>query len=115
MLWLRFGSLKTRMVVLTTLSLGMLLAVVLLITNEIGRKSIHRGVEASLVASMGRMAAHTGVEITYDQMLNCPHEMAPGIADFSITGPAPVQADADGKYPIPQPGIIIDREYAANA
>ena len=48
MLWLRFGSLKTRMVVLTTLSLGVLLAVVLLITNDIGRTSIRRGVEVSL-------------------------------------------------------------------
>lgn len=48
MLWLRFGSLKTRMVVLTTVSLGLLLGVVLWITNDIGRKSIHRGVEASL-------------------------------------------------------------------
>ena len=39
---------------------------------------VKRGVEASLVASMGRMAAHTGREITFDQMLNCEHEMAPG-------------------------------------
>lgn len=85
------------------------------ITGDQPYNEVARGVEASLVTSMGRMAAHTGVEITYDQILNCPHEMAPGIADFSITGPAPVQADADGKYPIPQPGIIIDREYAANA
>jgi predicted dehydrogenase len=85
------------------------------ITGDQPYNEVPRGVEASLVTSMGRMAAHTGVEITYDQMLNCPHEMAPGIADFSITGPAPVLPDADGKYPIPQPGIILDREYGANA
>lgn len=72
---------------------------------------VPRGVEASLVTSMGRMAAHTGVEITYDQMLNCPHEMAPGVDEFTLTGPAPVMPDADGKYPIPQPGIVLDREY----
>jgi predicted dehydrogenase len=73
---------------------------------------VPRGVEASVVTSMGRMAAHTGQEITYDQMLNCPHEMAPGVADFVIGGSAPVTADADGKYPVPMPGVTIDREYA---
>ena len=26
---------------------------------------------------MGRMAAHTGQEITFDDMLNCEHEFAP--------------------------------------
>lgn len=31
---------------------------------------VRRGVEASLVSSMGRMAAHTGREVTYEQMLN---------------------------------------------
>jgi predicted dehydrogenase len=73
---------------------------------------VPRGVEASLVTSMGRMAAHTGQEITYDQMLNCPHEMAPGVTEFVIGGPAPVTPDADGKYPVPTPGVTIDREYA---
>jgi hypothetical protein len=47
-------------------------------------------------------------------MLNCPHEMAPGVADFSSAGPAPVLPDADGKYPIPQPGVILDREYGTS-
>ena len=37
---------------------------------------VKRGVEASLVSSMGRMAAHTGREITFDEMLQCEHEMA---------------------------------------
>jgi hypothetical protein len=58
------------------------------------------------------MAAHTGQEITYEQMLNCPHEMAPDVANFKDGGPAPVTADADGRYPMPMPGINRDREYA---
>ena len=28
---------------------------------------------------MGRMAAHTGQEITFDEMLNCEHEFAPNV------------------------------------
>ncbi len=38
---------------------------------------VKRGVEASLVTSMGRMAAHTGQTVTYEQILNCDHEFAP--------------------------------------
>jgi predicted dehydrogenase len=70
-----------------------------------------RGVEASLVTSMGRMAAHTGQVITYDQMLNCPHEMAPDVDKFTMDAPAPLKRDADGKFPVPEPGIVKDREY----
>jgi predicted dehydrogenase len=72
---------------------------------------VKRGAEASLVASMGRMAAHTGQIVTFDQILNCPHEFAPGVDKLTSDGPAPVQAGPDGKYPIPEPGIKTDREY----
>ncbi len=69
------------------------------------------GVQASLVTSMGRMAAHTGQEITYDAMLNCEHEMAPGLDKLTMDSPAPLVADAKGRYPVPQPGIVTNREY----
>jgi predicted dehydrogenase len=70
-----------------------------------------RGVEASLATSMGRMAAHTGQEITAEDMLNCEHEMAPGLDKLTKDSPAPVQPDAAGRYPVPQPGITKNREY----
>jgi predicted dehydrogenase len=70
-----------------------------------------RGVEASVATSMGRMAAHTGQEITYEDMLNCEHEMAPGLDKLTKDSPAPVQPDAAGRYPVPQPGITTKREY----
>ena len=70
-----------------------------------------RGVRASLVTSMGRMAAHTGQEITYEQILNSDHEMAPGLDKLTMESPAPLQAGPDGRYPVPQPGIVKDREY----
>lgn len=72
---------------------------------------VKRGVEASLVTSMGRMAAHTGREITFDQMLNCEHEMAPGLDKLTMDSPAPLIADASGRYPVPQPGVVTNREY----
>jgi len=70
-----------------------------------------RGAEASLVSSMGRMAAHTGQVITYDQILNCEHEFAPDVDKLTMDSPAPLRSDSDGKYPVPQPGILKDREY----
>lgn len=72
---------------------------------------VKRGVECSLVTSMGRMAAHTGQLITFDDMLNCDHEFAPGLDQLALDSPAPVQAGPDGKYPVPQPGLLGKREY----
>ena len=72
---------------------------------------VERGVQASLVSSLGRKAAHTGIEITLEEMLNSEPEYAPGADKFTMNSPAPVQANADGIYPIPQPGLITDREY----
>ncbi|HEX4131262.1 MAG TPA: Gfo/Idh/MocA family oxidoreductase [Pirellulales bacterium] len=69
-----------------------------------------RGAEASLVTSMGRMAAHTGRAIKYDEILNSDHEFAPEIDRFTMDSPAPVQF-TNGRYPIPMPGLVKDREY----
>jgi len=30
---------------------------------------------------------------------------------MTYNSPAPILADIDGKYPVPQPGIVTDREY----
>lgn len=85
---------------------------VLAIRNNKPYSEVKRGVYASLTASMGRMAAHTGQTITFDQMLNCPHEFAPDVDKFTtMDGPAPLTSGTDGRYPVPQPGILTDREY----
>ncbi len=70
-----------------------------------------RGAEASLASSMGRMAAHTGQIITWDQMLNHEHEFAPAVEQLTMESPAPLLAGPDGNYPVPQPGITTKREY----
>jgi predicted dehydrogenase len=70
-----------------------------------------RGAEASLVTAMGRMAAHTGRVVTYDEMLNHEHEFAPDVDKLTMDSPAPLQLGPDGKYPVPQPGITTKREY----
>jgi predicted dehydrogenase len=81
------------------------------IRNDQPYSEVERGVKASVVSSMGRMAAHTGQEITYEQMLNCPHEFAPGVDKLTLDSPPPLKSDANGKYPVPEPGILKDREF----
>lgn len=81
------------------------------IRQDLPYNEAKRGAQASLVTSMGRMACHTGKKITYDEMLNCEHEFAPGVDQLTLDGPAPLQADENGKYPIPAPGIKTTREY----
>jgi len=81
------------------------------IRNDKPYNEAKRGIEASLVTSMGRMAAHTGQEITYEQILNSDHEYAPDLDKLTMNSPAPLQATADGSYPKPMPGINKDREF----
>jgi hypothetical protein len=70
-----------------------------------------RGIEASLVTAMGRLAAHTAQVVTYDEMMKHEEEFAPEVDKLQKDSPAPVQADKDGKYPVPQPGKLKKREY----
>jgi predicted dehydrogenase len=71
-----------------------------------------RGTEASLQCVLGRMAAHTGQVITRDELMKVDHEFAPEVDKLTLDSPAPLVADSEGKYPIPTPGKIKDREYA---
>jgi predicted dehydrogenase len=82
------------------------------IRNDKPYNEVPRGVQASVVSSMGRMAAHTGQEISYDDMLNHPDEYAPGADKLTMDSPPPLRSSADGTYPIPKPGIITHSEYA---
>lgn len=82
------------------------------IRNNEPYNEVPRGVKASLVTAMGRMAAHTGQIVTYEDMLKCEHEFAKGVEKIkSFDDASPLQADEDGKYPIPEPGVKKDREY----
>lgn len=72
---------------------------------------VERGAMASIVTSMGRMASHTGQRVTLKQMMSHKHEFAPGIDKLTMESPSPLMADAEGKYPVPMPGLVKDREY----
>jgi hypothetical protein len=75
------------------------------IRNDKPYNEVKRGVEASITSNMGRMAAHTGQEITFEDARDSEHEMAPGVEKFTMESAAPLVADKGGKYPVPMPGI----------
>ena len=81
------------------------------IRNDKPYNEAARGIAASVVTAMGRMAAHTGQEITYDQKLKCEHEFAPHVDKLTEKSPAPLLLGANGKYPVPMPGMNTKREY----
>jgi len=77
------------------------------IVNDKPYNEVERGVAASVVTSMGRMASHIGREVTYDEMLNCSHDFCSGIDEIVDEDSAsPLLANADGSYAIPQPGQL---------
>ena len=81
------------------------------IRNDKPFNETERGVYASLTSSLGRIAAHTGKEWTLEKLLNSEHEYAPGADKWTADSPAPLKSDSNGMYPVPQPGVVTDREY----
>ena len=71
------------------------------IRSDAAYNEVDRGVMSSAVTSMGRMAAHTGQEITLEKFLKHDHEFAPGIEKLTLDSESPLKANAEGKYSIP--------------
>ena len=74
------------------------------VREDLPYSEVERGAMASIVTSMGRMAAHTGRLITMDEMMKHDHEFAPDLANLSFEGKPPIQLK-NGQYPVPMPGI----------
>ncbi|MHB8899289.1 MAG: Gfo/Idh/MocA family protein, partial [Thermoguttaceae bacterium] len=61
---------------------------------------------AAMTGILGRMAAESGKEITWEQALQSDLVLAPGLEKLaSLDDPAPVQPDAQGRYPVAVPGF----------
>ena len=52
-----------------------------------------------------------GDVVTFDDMLNCDEEFAPGLDKLTMESPAPLSIGPDGRYPMPQPGLKKTREF----
>jgi predicted dehydrogenase len=90
-------------------------ALITAIRTNTPHNEVKRGVDASVATGLGRMASHTGQELTWDDFLNCDQVFAPDADKFTMDSPPPVKSDKDGKYPVPQPGIVKKYEYEVKA
>ena len=64
-----------------------------------------RAGEAEIAALMGRIAAHTGQLVTWDQVVNSDFQFVDDIDNMSFDTPAPIQTAPGTFYLAPQPGI----------
>ena len=63
-----------------------------------------RAAYADLASIMGRAAVHSGKVITWDEAIKSDFQFCPNVASLTADSPAPVHADAQGRYPAPIPG-----------
>ncbi len=67
-----------------------------------------RAALSNLGAIMGRAAVHTGKTITWDEAMASNFQFCPNAGELTASSPAPVQADAQGRYPAPIPGQTVE-------
>ena len=63
-----------------------------------------RCAKAAMTGILGRMAAESGKQITWDEAMASNLELAPGLDQFTMESNPPVMPDAQGRYPIAMPG-----------
>ncbi len=63
-----------------------------------------RAAHANYASIMGRAAIHSGRIVTWEEVTASEFAFCPSMADLAYDSPAPVQADAQGRYPVPIPG-----------
>jgi predicted dehydrogenase len=64
-----------------------------------------RAAYSDLASIMGRAAVHMGRIITWDEALASDFAFCPQLASLTEDSPAPVHADAEGRYAPPIPGV----------
>lgn len=75
------------------------------IRNNKPHNEAKRAAYSNLAAIMGRAAVHSGQIITWDQAIASDFKFCPDIDKLNADSPAPAQADANGRYPAPVPGV----------
>jgi len=78
------------------------------IRNDRPYNEAERGIKANLATIMGRAAVHMGRTVTWDEVLRSTFAFSPIVDQLKFGGPAPVQPDAEGNYPVPIPGKWVE-------
>jgi predicted dehydrogenase len=79
-------------------------SLLLAIRNNTPHNEARRAAMSNIADLMGRAAAHTGRVITWEEMMASQFQFCPEIENLNAESPAPVRADANGRYPVPVPG-----------
>jgi predicted dehydrogenase len=73
------------------------------IRQDLPHDESQHGAESTLTAILGRMASYSGRVVTWEEALGSELALAPSA--WSFEGTPPSLPDADGRYPIPIPGV----------
>jgi hypothetical protein len=75
------------------------------IRNDRPHNETRRAALSNLGAIMGRAAVHTGKMVTWDEAMASKFQFSKvDVGTLTADSPAPVHADAAGRYPAPVPG-----------
>jgi predicted dehydrogenase len=78
------------------------------IRNNTPHNEVRRAALSNLAAIIGRAAVHMGRVITWDEAMASDFQFCADVGKLATESPAPVQADAQGRYPAPVPGQWVE-------
>ena len=75
------------------------------IRNDKSQNETKRAAYSNVADLMGRAAVHSGKVITWDEAMASNFQFCPNIDTMDYDTTPPVQPDAEGRYPVPIPGV----------
>lgn len=78
------------------------------IRNDRPHNETRRAALSNLGAIMGRAAVHSGKVITWEEAMASDFKFCPNVDELTANSSAPIQADAQGRYPAPVPGNTVE-------